>query len=70
MMLWGIDGIREDLREVVDDDPTVCAERASFMMVENNYTGPYTGPESVRRFVVIGQGIRSCFCLCVYLVLS
>lgn len=68
-MLWNIDRIRPDLREVVDDDPTIRITRNRFRGAESNYSGPYTGPESVRHFVVIAQGIRSSFCMYFYLIL-
>ncbi|KAJ0421308.1 hypothetical protein BJY00DRAFT_282494 [Aspergillus carlsbadensis] len=33
------------------------------MSLEGAYSGPYTGPETVRRFVVVAEGVRSCYCL-------
>lgn len=31
--------------------------------LSNNYMGPYTGPTTARRFLVVHQGIRSSYCL-------
>ncbi|KAL4861234.1 hypothetical protein BDV12DRAFT_204224 [Aspergillus spectabilis] len=63
MILWDADGMSEELREVVDEEPAVDAARRKFTMIENTYSGPYTGPRTVRRFVVVAQGVRSSYCL-------
>ncbi|KAL2870132.1 uncharacterized protein BJX67DRAFT_307811 [Aspergillus lucknowensis] len=63
MMLWDVNELRRDLQEVVDDEPSILARRREFMNIENAYTGPYTGPSTVRRFVAVAQGIRSLYCL-------
>jgi hypothetical protein len=65
MMLWDVNALRRDLQEIADEDPTFHVNRRSFMAMENSYSGPYTGPETVRRFVVVAEGVRSSYCLCV-----
>jgi hypothetical protein len=66
MMLWDVNALRRDLQEIADEDPTVHANRCTFMSLEGSYSGPYTGPETVRRFVVVAEGIRSSYCLFVW----
>jgi hypothetical protein len=63
MMLWDVIALGRDLQEVTDDDPTVHANRRALMTIESAYSGPYTGPDTVRRFVVVAQGVRSSYCL-------
>jgi hypothetical protein len=65
MILWDVNALRRDLQEIADEDPTIHANRRAFMTMENSYSGPYTGPETVRRFVVVAEGVRSSYCLCV-----
>lgn len=63
MMLWDIGGVRPDLCEVADDDPTIGEDRRYIMGAEGVYTGPFVGPETVRSFIVISPGSRSSLCL-------
>ncbi|KAL2818056.1 hypothetical protein BJX63DRAFT_82899 [Aspergillus granulosus] len=63
MILWDVSALRRDLQEIAEEDPTVHINRREFMTMESAYTGPYTGPETVRRFVVVAQGVRSSYCL-------
>ncbi|KAL3461155.1 hypothetical protein BJX64DRAFT_261409 [Aspergillus heterothallicus] len=63
VMLWDVSALRTDLQEIAEEDPSVYADRRAFATIENNYTGPYTGPGTVRRFVVVAQSARSSYCL-------
>ncbi|KAL2828809.1 hypothetical protein BJY01DRAFT_255254 [Aspergillus pseudoustus] len=63
MMLWDVHALGRDFQEVVDDDPTVYTNRRTLMTIESAYSGPYTGPGTVRRFVVVAEGVRSSYCL-------
>ena len=63
MMLWNVEEINKEAQVIADDQPSIEDERTARMGYENVYTGPYTGPTTVRRFLVVHEGIRSSYCL-------
>lgn len=63
MMLWTVEGIVVGTPVVADDESSIEEDRHSRMMYANVYTGPYTGPTTVRRFLVVHEGVRSSYCL-------
>ena len=62
-MLWEVPADAQKIMEVVDEEPSVEQDRRSYLGLEGTYTGPYAGPTTVRRFVVVRADRRSCLCL-------
>ena len=61
MLLW--DASQADLNLDVDVDPNLEEERELRGMLSNNWMSPFIGPTTVRRFLVVREGIRSSYCL-------
>jgi hypothetical protein len=62
-MLWDVEETGNMIQGVAYSDPLVTAERNIFMAIEGSYTGPYSGPATVRSFIVVHEGHRSAYCL-------
>ena len=67
MILWNENEAEPMLiNSIADTDNAMLEDRAARQRVNlmaNVYRGPYTGPATVRRFLVVHEGIRSCYCL-------
>lgn len=62
MMLWDVKQASM-LNLPADEEPSIQEDMDRRNLSSNLYMGPYTGPTTVRRFLVVREGIRSCYCL-------
>ena len=62
-MLWEVPAHVQGVMDVVDEEPSVERNRQIYTGLEGSYTGPYTGPTTVRRFIATRTDRRSCLCL-------
>jgi len=62
MMLWDADGQNSPVNAVADDDDDLDDER-DLRPLSNMWMGPYSGPTTIRRFLVVHEGVRSSYCL-------
>ncbi|KAK2804116.1 hypothetical protein FQN50_006744 [Emmonsiellopsis sp. PD_5] len=64
MMLWDIEQYANDNQEIIDDDANcILKNRQALTSREGAFTGPFTGPTTVRRFLVVKEGYSACFCV-------
>lgn len=61
-MLWDT-GIEAPRAHAVADNDFMDEVEGGMRIISNNWTGPYTGPTRIRRFLVVREGIRSSYCL-------
>lgn len=63
MMLWSSENLPNEILNVIEEENTVPDNRRWLVAAEGVYTGPFEGPATVRRFVVVQAGARSTLCL-------
>ena len=63
MILWEVEDEHDSANTIADGDEAIDEERRYRTLTANVYRGPYTGHAKVRRFLVVHEGIRSCYCL-------
>ena len=63
MMLWDTASLDASVNIDVDNEPSIKASRDQRIFTDGDYRGPYFGPTTVRRFLVIESGARSSYCL-------
>ena len=61
MVLWSVGGTAPQALAVVEDELSIEDDRQSRMMYATMYTDFYTGPITVRRFLVVHEGIQSSY---------
>ncbi|MCJ1280515.1 hypothetical protein MMC21_008344 [Puttea exsequens] len=63
MILWPIPRPTPSAHTIADTDEAADEARRQRALFANNYIGPYTGRTTIRRFLVVHEGIRSSYCL-------
>ncbi|KAK2757516.1 hypothetical protein FQN53_008443 [Emmonsiellopsis sp. PD_33] len=64
MMLWDIEQYANDNQEIIDDDAnSILQNRQTLTSREGSFTGPFTGPTTVRCFLVVKEGYSASFCV-------